>query len=61
MVYYTDGYENVKTDTLTEASFDENQYKKVNLKDQTTVGKNVPVYKLITDENWKMCIRDRRL
>ena len=57
VVYYTDGYENVKTDTLTEASFDENQYKKMNLKDQTTVGKNVPVYKLITDENWNVIFK----
>ena len=42
---------------MTEASFDENQYKKVNLKDQTTVGKNVPVYKLITDENWNVIFK----
>lgn len=57
VVYYTDGYENVTIDTLTEELFDENQYKKVNLKDQETVGSNVPVYKLITDENWNVVFK----
>lgn len=57
VVYYTDGYENVTVDTLTEELFDENQYKKVNLKDQETVGSNVPVYKLITDENWNIVFK----
>lgn len=54
VVYYTDGYEQVTVDTLTEAMFDENQYKKINLKNQETVGTDVPVYKLITDENWNI-------
>lgn len=57
VVYCTDGYENVTTDTLTEELFDENQYKKVNLKDQETVGSDVPVYKLITDENWNVVFK----
>lgn len=54
VVYYTDGYEQAQVDTLTEEMFHENQYKKVNLKDQEQVGNNVPVYKLITDENWNV-------
>ncbi|MCI8327115.1 MAG: hypothetical protein HFI37_04990 [Lachnospiraceae bacterium] len=57
VVYYTDGYENVTVDTLTEELLDENKYKKVNLKNQDTVGANVPVYKLITDENWNVVFR----
>lgn len=54
VVYYTDGYEQAQVDTLTEEMFQEKKYKKVNLKDQEQVGNNVPVYKLITDENWNV-------
>ncbi|MGN0290873.1 MAG: HlyD family efflux transporter periplasmic adaptor subunit, partial [Lachnospiraceae bacterium] len=54
VVYYTDGYEDATVESLTEDMFDENKYKKVSLKDQKTVGTNVPVYKLITDENWNV-------
>lgn len=57
VVYYTDGYENVTVENISEAGFDENQYKKVNLKEQKTVGNGVPVYKLITDENWNVIFK----
>lgn len=57
VVYHTDGYENVTVESLTKDMFDENKYKKVSLKDQKTVGANVPVYKLITDENWNVVFK----
>jgi len=56
VAYYTDGYENVTTDNLSADLFNKNNYKKENLKSEDIVVAGSPAYKLVTDENWYICI-----
>lgn len=51
VVYYTDGYENIRTDTFTTAMFDESNYTKKMNQTLTKIESGEPVYKLITSEN----------
>ena len=55
VVYYTDGYEDVTSDTLTNDMFSKSSYKKTNLKTESIVVKDNPAYKIITDEVWYIC------
>lgn len=56
VVYYTDGFESVTTESFTSKMFDKSAYTKVNLKDRTSVEVNDVAYKLITDESWNVVI-----
>lgn len=56
VVYYTDGFEDVTTDTFTAEMFDESTYKKNNLKGTTEVSNGSPVYKMITSEIWNLVV-----
>ncbi len=56
VVYYTDGFEDVTTDTFTADMFDESTYKKNNLKGTTEVSNGSQVYKMITSEIWNLVV-----
>ena len=56
VVYYTDGFEDVTTDTFTADMFDESTYKKNNLKGTAEVSNGSPVYKMITSEIWNLVV-----
>ncbi len=52
--YYIDGYEDVSLDNLSADWFDESQYQRTSLRANELVSAGDTVYKLITDENWKL-------
>lgn len=52
-----DGYETLTEKEIDKDSFDYSQYAVKQLKDQMQVKTGDPVYKLITDENWKVYIQ----
>ena len=52
--YYIDGYEEASLDDLNADWFDETKYQKTNLRANELVSAGDSVYKLITDENWKL-------
>lgn len=54
--YYTDGYEKITIDNFTEKMFDKTSYEKTIIKNNDLVDKGAPVYKLLTDEKWKIVI-----
>ncbi|MGN0352171.1 MAG: HlyD family efflux transporter periplasmic adaptor subunit [Roseburia sp.] len=56
VVYYTDGFEGVTTDTFTAEMFDESQYEKNNLKGNLEISAGSPAYKLITSEIWNIVV-----
>ncbi|MGN0161627.1 MAG: HlyD family efflux transporter periplasmic adaptor subunit [Lachnospiraceae bacterium] len=56
VVYYTDGYEGLSVDQLTSEHFNKDAYTKTNLRAENIIVANNPVYKIITDENWKIVI-----
>lgn len=56
VVYYTDGYENVSADTFTPEMFDEVAYQRTSSQNAVEITAGAPVYKLITDENWKIVL-----
>lgn len=56
VVYYTDGYETITKDDLSEDIFDYNTYQKNNLSICTQVETAAPVYKLIKSEDWSIAI-----
>lgn len=56
VVYNMDGYENITVDQLNEKSFDKEAYNKTNLRAESIVVADSPVYKLITDESWQIAI-----
>lgn len=52
-----DGYEILTEDQITEKNFDYSNYEVTQLNDQMQVSSGDPVYKLITEENWKVYIQ----
>lgn len=56
VVYSTDGYENFSEDKLDNNIFKKSSYDKKNLKGESIIVKNSPVYKLITNEAWNVYI-----
>ena len=52
--YYIDGYEDISLDNLSAEWFDGTAYQRQNLRTNVLVSSGDPVYKLITDENWKL-------
>lgn len=54
VVFYTDGLEQVTTDSFTADMFDESAYKKSNLKSLSSVEMGQPLYKLIDSEEWNI-------
>lgn len=54
--YCIDGYEEKTADTLTEADFNREAYKRSELFGNDLVESNEMVYKLVTDENWDIVI-----
>lgn len=54
--YYTDGFEKTTVDNFTEKMFDKSSYKKNIIKNNDLVDAGEPVYKLLTDEKWKIVI-----
>lgn len=56
VVYYTDGYENVTTDTFTSAMFDEASYSRTNIQNLAQVNAGDPLYKLIKSEYWNIVL-----
>ncbi len=56
VVYYTDGYEGVKTDTFTAEMFDEASYNRTSNQNAIQIKTGDPVYKLITSECWKIIL-----
>lgn len=53
--YYTDGYEDITVDSVTEEMLDSSSYEKQNLKKEI-VQTGEPVYKLSTSEKWSLLI-----
>lgn len=51
-----DGYEGLTVNDLNEDSFDESNYKKSSIKSGELVSQNVPVYKIIPNEDWHLVI-----
>ncbi|MCC8101778.1 MAG: hypothetical protein LIP11_05805 [Clostridiales bacterium] len=56
LAFYTDGYENVTPDTFTPDMYQASEYRKNNLKSNTSVSSGQALYKTVTDENWYMMI-----
>lgn len=54
--FYTDGYEGITTDTITEDLFDESTYKKSSVKAGTLIESGSAIYKTMNDEEWKIVI-----
>ncbi len=56
VAYYTDGLENVTSESFTEEMFNQASYKKNNMQTSGSVESGQPVYKLITDEDWQIIV-----
>ncbi len=57
VAYWTDGYEELKAQNVTEAIFDENtEYEKKRILSNTLMEAGEAVYKLSTNENWSIVI-----
>lgn len=56
VAYWTDGYESLTAQDVTEDIFDTAQYKKTLLLSNSLVEEGDPAYKLSTDENWSIVI-----
>ena len=52
--YYIDGFEDASLESLTGAWFDQEAYERTNLRTEDLVGQGEPVYKLITEELWRI-------
>lgn len=52
--YAVDGFESLTADQITESVFDRSGYTKAITKAGQMVDKNIPVYKLITSDNWSI-------
>lgn len=52
--YYLDGFEEATLDSLSSAWFEEENYERTNLRTEELVGQGEPVYKLVTEETWKL-------
>lgn len=56
VVYYTDGYEDVRVDTLSAQMFNETSYSRVSNQNAVNITIGNPVYKLITSEYWNIVL-----
>lgn len=56
VVYYSDGYEGITTETFTTDMFDESSYSRTNSQNSLDVTSGAPVYKLITSEYWNIIL-----
>lgn len=56
VVYYTDGYEDVTTDTFTSDMFDESSYDRISIQNLTQINAGEPIYKLIVSEDWNIVL-----
>lgn len=56
VVYYTDGFEDVTTDTFTSSMFETQSYEKENFLQRETVSTGEAVYKMINSEYWHVVI-----
>ena len=56
VAYWTDGYEDLTVDAVTEAVFDNKDYEKKQMLGNELMAVGDPVYKLSTDENWSVVI-----
>lgn len=56
VAYYTDGLENVTSESFTEEMFNQASYQKNNMQTSGAVESGQPVYKLITDEDWQIIV-----
>lgn len=54
--YYVDGYEGITIDTFDASMLNEAAYQRTNLKVNTTVSSNAPVYKMINGEEWHIVL-----
>ena len=57
VAYYIDGFENVTTDSFTPDMLNVLNYKKNNLKQNTSISAGDAVYKLLTNEEWHIVIQ----
>lgn len=57
VVYYTDGYENMDITQLTAEAFDEDSYKRENLRTSDIAVAGSPVYKQILSEDWTIAVK----
>lgn len=57
VAYWTDGYEDLSAQDVTEAVFDNAQYEKTQLLSNSLVKVGEPAYKLSTSENWSIVIQ----
>lgn len=56
VTYYSDSYEAVTPDQVTEDMFQEENYKRTSLRKTEMVEKDSPIYKLITSETWNLVL-----
>lgn len=56
VVYNVDGYETITVEQLNETNYNRENYSRTNLRSESIVVAGSPVYKLITDESWKIAI-----
>ena len=54
--YYTDGFETITLENFNEELMDSDKYEKRDLSGASIVNAGDPVYKLVTDERWKIVI-----
>lgn len=56
ILYSTDGYEDISEDNLSKEMLSKEKYQAEILKDNTSVKAGNAVYKLVKDDDWKVCI-----
>lgn len=56
VAFYTDGYEEITSDTFRDQMFDPSSYQKNNLKINQNVTNGQAIYKLVTNENWEILV-----
>ena len=54
---YTDGYENIDENSLSDELFNQTEYKRASIKAGDLVEAGTPAYKLITSENWSIAFK----
>ena len=52
--YYLDGFESASLENLSSEWFNQEAYERTNLRTEELVGQGEPVYKLVTEEAWKL-------
>lgn len=56
VAFYTDGFEEIDLDSFDDEMFDPSSYQKNNLKMNQSVSSGQALYKLVTNENWKILV-----